>query len=380
MKGGHMPKRGENIYKRKDGRWEGRVRKPEPSETGGKYKYIYGRTYKEVKEKMEVYKKEPFRKTCLHVWNMREAVEAWLKYGKADWKPTTYRTYRQIAEKYIVPFLGNMKIDRITAHTLDHFRRQINSGNGRYLSNNYQFYICSLVRRILMYTRERYNCDISLPVLPVFQNKKGRIELPGEKTLAALENYLLENIEEDTCVGIIIALYTGIRIGELCALTWEDIDWEEGILQVKKSAKNPGGGQPGEQNESYHAGSQDGRFHALYPDPSGHIRFAPGTKRKTGFIISGRKNAWADPRTVQYRFKKILQKCGVEYFNFHMLRHAFATRCVAMGFDIKSLSEILGHSNVQITMSLYVHPTIQQKKKLMDRFTPYVDSAYTIIL
>lgn len=64
---------------------------------------------------MEVYKKEPFRKTCLHVWNMREAVEAWLKYGKADWKPTTYRTYRQIAEKYIVPFLGNMKIDRITA-------------------------------------------------------------------------------------------------------------------------------------------------------------------------------------------------------------------------------------------------------------------------
>ena len=101
---------------------------------------------------MEVYKKEPFRKTCLHVWNMREAVEAWLKYGKADWKPTTYRTYRQIAEKYIVPFLGNMKIDRITAHTLDHFRRQINSGNGRYLSNNYQFYICSLVRRILMYT------------------------------------------------------------------------------------------------------------------------------------------------------------------------------------------------------------------------------------
>lgn len=62
-----------------------------------------------------------------------------------------------------------------------------------------------------------------------------------------------------------------------------------------------------------------------------------------------------------------------------MLRHAFATRCVAMGFDIKSLSEILGHSNVQITMSLYVHPTIQQKKKLMDRFTPYVDPAYSMI-
>ena len=232
-----------------------------------------------------------------------------------------------------------------------------------------------------MYTRERYNCDISLPVLPVFQNKKGRIELPGEKTLAALENYLLENIEEDTCGGIIIALYTGIRIGELCALTWEDIDWEEGILQVKKNLQR-----------IREADNLENRTRVIMLDPktADSMRFIPippaisgllqAQKRKTGFIISGRKNAWADPRTVQYRFKKILQKCGVEYFNFHMLRHAFATRCVAMGFDIKSLSEILGHSNVQITMSLYVHPTIQQKKKLMDRFTPYVDSAYTIIL
>ena len=232
-----------------------------------------------------------------------------------------------------------------------------------------------------MYTRERYNCDISLPVLPVFQNKKGRIELPGEKTLAALENYLLENIEEDTCVGIIIALYTGIRIGELCALTWEDIDWEEGILQVKKNLQR-----------IREADNLENRTRVIMLDPktADSMRFIPippaisgllqAQKRKTGFIISGRKNAWADPRTVQYRFKKILQKCGVEYFNFHMLRHAFATRSVSMVFDIKSFSDILGHSNVKITMSLYVHPTMQQKKYWMDRFTPYVDSAYTIIL
>ena len=168
---------------------------------------------------------------------------------------------------------------------------------------------------------------------------------------------------------------------ELCALTWEDIDWEEGILQVKKNLQSIREADNLENST---------RFIMLDPKTADSMRFIPippaisgllqAQKRKTGFIISGRKNAWADPRTVQYRFKKILQKCGVEYFNFHMLRHAFATRCVAMGFDIKSLSEILGHSNVQITMSLYVHPTIQQKKKLMDRFTPYVDSAYTIIL
>ena len=136
-----------------------------------------------------------------------------------------------------------------------------------------------------MYTRERYNCDISLPVLPVFQNKKGRIELPGEKTLAALENYLLENIEEDTCVGIIIALYTGIRIGELCALTWEDIDWEEGILQVKKNLQR-----------IREADNLENRTRVIMLDPktADSMRFIPippaisgllqAQKRKTGFL------------------------------------------------------------------------------------------------
>lgn len=378
-----MPKRGENIYKRKDGRWEGRVRKPMFLENGGKYKYLYGKTYREVKEKMDAYKKEPVREKCSHEWMMREAAEAWLEDGRQGWKPTTYGTYRQIIDKYIVPFLGNMKIDRITDRTLDGFRVQINSGSKGALSVNYQFYICSLVRRILLYMKNRYNRDIQLPILPVAHNKKGRIEPPGEKVLAVLENYLLKNIEEDTCIGIIIALYTGIRIGELCALTWEDIDWEEGVLRIKKNIQRT------READQPHDRTNRTKVILLDPKTVDSMRIIPmppmisdllqKQKGKSGFIISGKKNAWVDTRTLQYRFKNILQKCGIEYFNFHMLRHAFATRCVAMGFDIKSLSEILGHSNVQITMSLYVHPTIQQKKKLMDRFTPYVDPAYSMI-
>ena len=86
-------------------------------------------------------------------------------------------------------------------------------------------------------------------------------------------------------------------------------------------------------------------------------------------MIRGKKKPFAEPRTVQYRFSKILKQCQSEDFHFHMLRHAFATRCIDMGFDVKSLSEILGHSNVQITMNLYVHSTMQRKKQLMNLFT-----------
>lgn len=91
-------------------------------------------------------------------------------------------------------------------------------------------------------------------------------------------------------------------------------------------------------------------------------------KDVTAYVISGGKNPWAEPRTIQYRFKNILKRCNIEYFNFHMLRHAFATRCVAMGLDVKSLSEILGHSSIQITLNLYVHTTIQQKRLFMHQY------------
>ena len=91
-------------------------------------------------------------------------------------------------------------------------------------------------------------------------------------------------------------------------------------------------------------------------------------KESSMYVISGTKTPWAEPRTIQYRFMNILKKCKIDYFNFHMLRHAFATRCVAMGLDVKSLSEILGHSNIQITLNLYVHSTIQQKKQFMKQY------------
>ena len=90
------------------------------------------------------------------------------------------------------------------------------------------------------------------------------------------------------------------------------------------------------------------------------------------YIVKGTKQPWADPRTVQYQFKKSLEICGLEHFKFHMLRHSFASRCIAKGFDIKSLSEILGHSDVHLTLNLYVHSTMQHKKQLMKRFDSHL--------
>ena len=367
-----MPKRGENIYKRKDGRWEGRIKKEVGSGEVGRYKSIYGKTYKEIKKKMEDYRKNmPEKKQCVLL--MKEVSENWLEEKKLGWKPTTYGAYAQIVDKYIIPFLGELEITSIDTRRLDKFYRELGKKEGTHLSNSYQSYICALIIRILRYAGKQYGCEMSIPDLPVAKNKKNKIIPPSNFELSILENYLMKNRREDTCIGIAIALYTGIRIGELCALSWEDINLEEKVIYIKRNIQRT-------KNEICKKNKT--KVVMLTPKTADSERMIPippilyeilleQGEGKEGAVIAGVRYPWIDTRTLQYRFKKILGECGIEYFNFHMLRHAFATRCVAMGFDIKSLSEILGHSSIQMTMSLYVHPSIQQKKELMDKFCSY---------
>ena len=102
------------------------------------------------------------------------------------------------------------------------------------------------------------------------------------------------------------------------------------------------------------------------PLPAYLLEFLKGLKgTKEGYVLSGKKKEYLEPRTLQYRFRKILDTLGLPSFNFHMLRHIFATNCISHGFDMKTLSELLGHSNVATTMRIYVHSDMERKKMLM---------------
>ncbi len=368
-----MPRKGENIYKRKDGRWEGRIKRENSLPGKRSYISVYGKTYKEVKEKMKQAKTG-------HIQNskdfpdMNEAASIWLKDKGKCWKPTTSATYKQVVEKYLVPNIGKMKINQVTNQTMEEFAAILKSDRKNVLSFNYLSYICALVIRILSYAKKKYGYKIMIPDNPIIKSKKSPVIPPGEHTMSVLEEYLTADSARDMSLGILIAFYTGIRIGELCALKWEDIDLMEGIIHIKRNIQRV-------QNAGN--GSKKTSIIIQAPKTVDSIRIVPippvlfplleaNRKEDSGYIISGTKYPWADPRTVQYHFKGILEKCGLEHFNFHMLRHAFATRCIAKGFDIKSLSEILGHSDTRLTLNLYVHSTVQQKKRLMERFNTHL--------
>lgn len=307
-----------------------------------------------------------------------EAAELWIQSQKRHWKPGTYTVYMQRLTKYILPFFGNKKLNKITEETMEQFVSYLTAQSmNSPLSGNYIFQICGTIRRILIYMEKKYHYAISVPSNPVAKKHSRNILLPNTDTLNTLEHYLFIHCEEDTCLGILIAFHTGIRIGELSALTWRDIDLKEGLIHVQKNilrVKDENARQSPDckmtQIVNQSPKTSDSSRTVPIPDKL-TILLRKYNKDVASYIISGVKNPWAEPRTIQYRFKNILKKCNLEYFNFHMLRHAFATRCVSMGLDIKSLSEILGHSSIQITLNLYVHTTIQQKRQFMHQYDAF---------
>lgn len=182
-----------------------------------------------------------------------------------------------------------------------------------------------------------------------------------------LERYLL-GLKSPTGCGILLALYSGMRIGEICALKWENISLENEtvtvahILQRLQDRENKGKtkiiiSEPKSQSSK-----------RIIPIPSFIVKYlkAVNPHKPSAFLLSG-TDSLTEPKTLENRYKKCLKDCGIPYINFHSLRHTFASRCVKVGFDVKSLSEILGHSSVGTTLNLYVHPTLEYKRSNMNK-------------
>lgn len=182
--------------------------------------------------------------------------------------------------------------------------------------------------------------------------------------------YMLAN--SDPCnIGILVCLFTGLRVGEICALRWEDISFSEQTIHVHQTLQRV-------QNKSGN-GSKT-KIIVTTPKSTCSIRTIPipdelvdvlsaCRKSPLGYVLTNDESKFIEPRTMQNKFKKALKLSGIEPANFHATRHTFATRCIELGFDVKSLSEILGHATVNITMNRYVHPTLELKKQNMKKLS-----------
>lgn len=179
----------------------------------------------------------------------------------------------------------------------------------------------------------------------------------------SLENYLLHN-QNNTNISVLLCLFTGLRIGELCGLKWGDIDFQNETISGQRTVQivNKHG-----KSEVVIGSPKSKSSVRIVPVPDFLLAFLKAKRKGDDFYIITGTSKPTEPRTMQNRFKAILKVCGIRNVNFHLLRHTYATVCIENGFDPKTLSELLGHADASIILNRYVHSSIQMKKKYVSR-------------
>lgn len=372
-----MPRRGENIYKRKDGRWEGRYIKGH-SCGKAKYGYVYAKTYSEVKQKLFALKEEAERQEpveeLLKAKNNNPSFETisleWLRAIQPQIKESSYIKYTNSLKSYLNPAFSSQAIEAISRSDVSAFCVELSQKGGvrkKGLSSKTITDLLSILRSVFDYAADEKGLVVAniSGISVKMSHAKMRVLSVAEQE--KLEKILREDLNPCN-LGILLCLYTGLRIGEICALTWNDISDSEQILFVNKTMQ---------RLQQLDGGDKKTKVVISTPKSECSIRRIPlpdsiyhllGSNRKNGdaYILTGISGKYLEPRTMENRFKKTLANAMVEDANFHALRHTFATRCVELGFDIKSLSEILGHASVNITLNRYVHPSMELKQKNMN--------------
>lgn len=367
-----MPKRGENIYKRKDGRWEGRYLIYKNG--AKKYISIYGKTYAAVKDKLLIAKQNAITvqgenglPDCS--LTVRQLFAKWLEEKTATVKLSSYIRYTGLLNVHLLPALGGCAVNKLTAQKLAaFFQAKLHNGRldkkGGLAAKTIADMLCMIKSAVKM-AAKYFKLPQAVAILalrPPIAVRPNKPEILNENECANLSRRIMQQQTPET-MAILFCLNTGLRLGEVCALRWSDIDFDAKMLTISQTVQRV------TQNDKSQLLLQSPKTAAgkrTIPLTAEIILMLQNRQKKYGQQYVFGSDKPLEPRTLQYRFTAVLHICNIRRRNFHTLRHTFASRFVALGGDIKSLSEILGHSNVRTTMQLYVHPSLEQKRADME--------------
>lgn len=295
----------------------------------------------------------------------------WLIEKKDYIKESTYANYSNSVFNHIIPNLGNLYLKDLSHKKIQDFILELsksgNKNSGEGLSEKTIKDITIIIKGSLKKAINEKMIDyieLTFNYPKKFQDNKLYILSKSEQR--KITEYGRNNINNKN-LGILISLYTGIRIGELCALKWKDIDFKKNQLHVNKTIQRIYV-KDKEKNESkvIITTPKTKNANRIIPINKEFLEIIKSIRGKDDeYIISG-TNMYIEPRTYRKYYEKYLKIVKINHINFHSLRHTFATNCISLGVDYKTVSELLGHATVNITLNLYVHPRLSQKRKCID--------------
>ena len=328
-------------------------------------------------------------------------------------KESTMAKYGNIITHYILPTLGDREIqelDYITICTFRNYLLEKGGKNGQGLSAKTVTDTITLLHAIMRYSEDAGIQNIP-PIrrIPVRQARKELRILSRSEQLSLIQQ--LNQAQDPYQMAILLALYTGMRIGEICALRIEDINYREKTLYVRRTIQRIQNHRQtssristqiqtqthSQSHEKTHVPIDSPSSDQSPPPPYDRTKIlittpkSPSSLREIpiipklehrmrsfqtaekGFFLTGSETHYIEPRVLQYQFDRLMKDMDITGMTFHCLRHTFATRCIETGIDIKTLSEILGHSSVSITMNRYVHSSMELKRKGIQRVSELFD-------
>lgn len=368
-----MPRKATNIYKRKDGRWEGRYPIGKNPNGSVKYHSVYAKSYTEVKNKLMLASTTTKFQAPKTKLLFSDLLEMWMNSNSLKQKASTKLKYESLIEKHINPELGGYALQNLNGVIINQFLEnkltigRIDQTGG--LSPSYVQTMYLIINSAINFGISQEYCQrIKPPLLkPTLETKP--IEILNQKDQQSLENTLLSDLSPIN-IGILLTLNTGMRLGEICALQWKDIDLDNKVIHIRRSVIRV--------KNTDSTSSCKTMLILDTPKTATSSRDIPITNKMLSILskansdnqeafVTSAKKTFISPRTYEYQFKKRLDFCGLKKINYHALRHTFATRCIEKGVDVKTLSEILGHANVNITLNTYVHSSMELKRQQLEK-------------
>ena len=288
----------------------------------------------------------------------------WLQNKRKIVKESSYANYKYFIKKYLTPQLGNMNLKKIEKYDFNNFV----DGTLEELSTKTVKDIICILKSILYLANEKYDCKVKVRNIIIPKIDTEPLIILSQKERNKLEKYCIVNNTLKN-LGILICLNTGLRIGEICALKWKYIDLDKKEIHIRKTLQRV-----------YDEENNKTKIIIDKPKTSTSIRNIPistklydllkplkGKYKEDSFFLTGETEKYIEPRNYRYIFRSVLKINKLKKYKFHILRHTFANNCIEVGMDIKSLSEILGHASVEITLNRYVHSSYKTKKKYLEK-------------